>query len=522
MIAHWLHEVHMNGSLRIRLSAMMFLEYFIWGAWAVCLATFLTASPYQGGLNLPSGDVALIYATTAIGAMISPIFIGLFADRLFSTQKVLGWLHLAGAVLLACAAYSASKSLSNTWIVFTDAASVEKVGDGTLIQALAKQELVQSEIIHIAGSPPASWIGDLFGRPADKQARLDELNKQNADLQEIINPAVASVNKSEAVQAAASKANRPFFWLMMAYALCYMPTLMLTNSISFRNMSDPDKYFGGIRVLGTIGWIIAGWVVGFGMNSISTQPIYLAAAASAVLGLFCFALPHTPPSRESKSLGETLGLPALAMLKDWSFLVFFVCCFLITIPLAFYYLWTNPFLVEIHAPNPTALQTLGQISEIFFMLLLPVCLLKFGTKWMLLFGMLAWCLRYAMFAWQNMFGVIAIGLPLHGICYDFFFVVAFLYVDRQAPKQLRASAQGLITFITLGVGTFIGDWFSGVVKDWFPVGNTVDYGKFWLVPLAIAAVVTVLFFLLFRERPVAAGEASTTKRLEGVQAEPVR
>jgi nucleoside transporter len=291
-------------------------------------------------------------------------------------------------------------------------------------------------------------------------------------------------------------------WIMVAYSLCYMPTLTLTNSISFRNLSNPDKQFGSIRVLGTIGWIVAGWIVGFLLNNTSPVPIYLAAGASAVLGLFCFALPHTPPSGGAKTLGETLGLPALAMLRDKPFLIFFICAFLIQIALAFYYQLANKFLTDIQAPYPTALQTVGQISEIFFMLLIPVGLSRLGTKWMLVLGMLAWVIRYAVFSWGNVPAVIGIGLPLHGICYDFFFVVAYLYVDRQAPSQLRASAQGLITFITLGVGWFLGNLISGWVKDAFTQGNTIQWTQVWLVPLAGAALCTVVFMILFRQPQV--------------------
>jgi MFS family permease len=187
------------------------------------------------------------------------------------------------------------------------------------------------------------------------------------------------------------------------------------------------------------------------------------------------------------------------MLRDKAFLIFFICAFLIQIALAFYYQLANKFLTDIQAPFPTALQTVGQISEIFFMLLIPVGLARLGTKWMLVLGMLAWCIRYAVFSWGNVPAVIGIGLPLHGICYDFFFVVAYLYVDRQAPTQLRASAQGLITFITLGVGWFLGNLVSGWVKDVFTQGNTIQWTQVWLVPLAGAAFCTIAFTLLFRQ-----------------------
>jgi len=473
----------MDTSLRVRLSTMMFLEYFLWGAWSVPLVGFLSALPSSGGLGFPGSYVAMIYATTAIGAMISPLFIGLFADRLFATEKVLAVLHLGGAALLGFAAYSADRNRPQIQSAFEQAAREYRMGDSNLFQALKDQDA----------------------------------NAPDEETQKRINKAVEEVNKQPAVAQAVSGSYQPLFALMMVYALCYMPTVTLTNSLSFRNLSDPDKYFGGIRVLGTIGWIIAGWVVGFGMNAISAQPLYLAAAGSAVLGVFSLALPHTPPSRESKTLGETLGLPALEMLKDRSFLVFFICSFLICIPLTFYYTWTFNFLVHIHVPHASAVQTLGQISEIFFMLVLSVCLLKFGTKWMLVFGMLAWCLRYAIFAWQNTAAVVAVGLPLHGICYDFFFVVSYLYVDRQAPRQLRASAQGLITFITLGAGMFVGNLVGGAVKDHFTVGDQIEYGGFWLVPLAIAAACTLLFAAFFRDSPAMAAGVPLSKALEGLE-----
>jgi nucleoside transporter len=295
-----------------------------------------------------------------------------------------------------------------------------------------------------------------------------------------------------------------------------MPTLTLTNSLSFRNLSDPDKYFGSIRVLGTIGWIVAGLVVGFLLNEVSAQPLYLAAGASCILGLFCFLLPHTPPSGGAQTLGDTLGLPALAMLKDRSFLVFIICSFLITIVLKFYYQQGNAFVTTLKIPYPAAAQTLGQFSEIFFMLLIPVGLMRLGTKGMLIVGMLAWCLRYAIFATQNMPAVFGVGLPLHGICYDFFFVVSYLYVDRQAPQNLRASAQGMITFVTLGAGMFLGALLTGEVMKYFTEGSQTDWTRVWLVPLVGSAAATVLFALLFREPRMAPKKVSVEEAMEGL------
>jgi nucleoside transporter len=488
-------------SLRIRLSIMMFLQYFVWGAWAVTLGTFLSGLPTAGGLLFPGDAVGWIYATSSIGAMISPLFVGLFADRLFSTERVLGVLHLVGAVLLGWAAWHCAQSQPLIQQEFEKGTNEVKVGDLPLKEARAREKEIQDRL----AAPPSA---------EDNAALETEL----AALQKQIPAGIDEVKARPEFQTAVAAAYQPLFWIMLAYALCYMPTLTLTNSISFRNMSDPDKYFGGIRVLGTIGWIIAGWVVGFGLNALSVHPIYLAAGSSALLGLFCFALPHTPPSSEAKTLGDALGLPALAMLKSPSFLVFFLCSFLIMIPLAFYYAWANKFLTDIHAPFPAAIQTLGQISEIFFMLAIPFCLAKFGTKWMLIIGMLAWVVRYAVFASLNVPLIIAIGLPLHGICYDFFFVVSYLYVDRKAPKHLRASAQGIITFITLGVGQGLGNWVGGVVKNTYAVGDTIDYQKFWLIPLAIAAVATVLFAAFFWDKVTPAADKEAAEGKEPVRA----
>jgi nucleoside transporter len=459
----------------------MFLQYFVWGAWGVVIFKFIGTLPTEGGLNFPGDLQGWIGATLPIGAMISPIFIGLFADRFFATEKVLAVLHLLGAALLAWAAWTCDRNLSSVEENFRRAAEAQQVGKGNLLDALEREKKLKAAVEQVKD---------------DKEERANQLMEfQKKQLQ----PAVKKVNQEPHVQAAVWNAFLSLFLLLLGYALCFMPTITLTNSLSFRNLSDPDKYFGGIRVLGTIGWIVAGLLVGFLLNETSSQPLYLAAGASAVLGLFCFALPHTPPAGGAKTLGDTLGLPALAMLKQTSFLVFFLCSFLITIVLAFYYQQGNPFVTDIGTPYPAAVQTLGQISEIFFMLLIPVGLLRLGTKGMLALGMLAWCVRYAIFATENVPLVIALGLPLHGICYDFFFVVSYLYVDRQAPPHLRASAQGMITFITLGVGMFLGNVLAGEVVEYYKTGDQVKWAAVWLVPLIGSAIATLLFGFLFRE-----------------------
>jgi nucleoside transporter len=468
----------------MRLSVMMFLEYFVWGAWGVAIGTYLLNPPTAGGLNLSGNLFGWIGVALPVGAMISPLFVGLIADRLFSTEKVLAVLHLLGAVLLAWAAYVCSQSAPEIKAAFETAAREKKIGTGNLMDLIDRKTSLQADVNKTSGE-----------QKDELEKRLAEFNKENGkELQD----GIKEVNESPSVAGAVDKLFWSLLGILVAYAVCYMPTLMLTNSISFRNLSDPDKQFGLIRVLGTIGWIAAGWVVGLVINAVSPEPLYMAAGASVLLGLFCFALPNTPPSGGAKTIGDTLGLPALAMLNDVSFLVFFVCAFLIQIALAFYYQLANKFLTDIQAPWPTALQTIGQISEIFFMLILPFGLTRLGTKWMLVFGMLAWCARYLVFAWGNVPAVIGIGLPLHGICYDFFFVVAYLYVDKQAPTNLRASAQGLITFITLGVGWFLGNIVAGRVLEAFTKGDTTSWTEVWIVPLVGAALTTVIFAVLFR------------------------
>lgn len=409
----------MNTKTRFQLSLMMFMEFFIWGAWWVTFGTFLNSN-----LNASGSESALAFSTQSWGAIIAPFFIGLIADRYFNAERILGILHLIGAGLM---------------YLMTD------TSDFSL-----------------------------------------------------------------------------FYPFVFAYYLAYMPTLALVNSVSFFQMKDPAKEFSNIRVFGTIGWVTAGMVISYIFHWDSPSAIesgalkntfLMTAVASAILGLFSFSLPKTPPSMSENrgvSISDILGLDALSLLKDRNFLMFFVASVLICIPLAFYYQYTNLFLVDMGMPNPTGKMALGQVSEALFLLLLPIFFKRFGFKKTLLVGMAAWAIRYTLFAYGDageLTFMLLIGIALHGICYDFFFVSGQIYTDFKAGDKVKSAAQGMITLATYGVGMLIGFWVAGKIFDMYTAGDNNDWNQIWLLPAGFAVGVLILFFVIFKDEKVALNEA---------------
>jgi nucleoside transporter len=308
-----------------------------------------------------------------------------------------------------------------------------------------------------------------------------------------------------------------FFPLLLVYMILYMPTLALVNAVGFRHLKNPARDFAGIRVWGTVGWIVAGLCISYVFGWDSAQSLArgglrntftMCGIVSVVLGVYSLTLPRTPPAAHSSGKGtvrELLGLEAFDLLADRNFLVFFVCSILICIPLAFYYQDANQFLTELHVPNAAGKQTLGQMSEVMFMLCIPLFLKRWGMKATLLAGMLAWAVRYLLFSLGNagdLAILLLVGIALHGVCYDFFFVSGQIYIDSKAGPRIKSAAQGLITLATYGLGMLIGFWAAGQVTDHYVIGGAHDWRSIWQWPAALAAAVFTLFTLTFRNERV--------------------
>lgn len=427
-----------NGPPDPRLCVMMFLEFFVWGAW------YVSMTGYMGVAKIDS-LIPWAYTVGPIAAIISPFFLGIVADRFFASQKVLGVMHLLGALaMLAVPAATAS-----------------------------------------AGPAP---VATFF---------------------------------------------HPFVLLLLAHMLCYMPTLGLSNTVCFHHMASPEKQFPVVRVFGTIGWIVGNIVVGGNLKqwgidftwiaegASSPMQFYIAGAAGILLGLFSFVLPHTPPPAAGKkvTVREVLGLDSLKLMAQPSYFVFILCSFLICIPLAGYYNWAFRYVGATGFTNGAMTMSYGQMSEVVFMLLMPLFFARLGVKWMLAVAMLAWVVRYGLFSAAappaSVAWMVVLGILLHGICYDFFFVAGFIYVDRKAPRELRGQAQGFLVLVTQGLGLGLGAQLFGYLVGHYTTkgadGTDVyDWGKIWMMP-AIAAGVTLLVF-------VAAFRDDTAKETAGANA----
>lgn len=402
----------MNTTIRLKLSLMMFLEFFVWGAWFVTLGTFLGKN-----LNASGSESAAVFSTQSWGAIIAPFIIGLIADRYFNAEKILGILHILGAFLM--------------------------------------YQMYQSQEVGV------------------------------------------------------------FYIYVLSYMILYMPTLALVNSVAFNQMQNPEKEFANIRVWGTIGWIVAGLAISFLFHWDSAEGVsegmlkntfLLSGIAALLLGIFSFSLPKTPPkvaSTERIKIGDLLGFDAIKLLKDKNFLIFFISSILICIPLAFYYQNAHPFLTEAGIQNPTGMMAIGQVSEALFLLLIPVFFVRFGFKKTILVGMLAWAVRYLLFSFGNggdLSLMLIIGIALHGICYDFFFVAGQIYTNSKAGEKHKSAAQGLITLATYGIGMLIGFAVAGRITDNYKtVEGTIDWQMVWIIPAGIAVAVFLIFAILFKD-----------------------
>ncbi|NLC56234.1 MAG: nucleoside permease [Armatimonadetes bacterium] len=397
-----------------RLSAMMFLEFFIWGAWYVTVGNFLKGNGMMEA-------IPWAYSLCPIAAIISPFFLGMVADRFFATERVLAVMQLLGGLCLLLA------------------------------------------------------------------------------------PQVASAESQTA-----------FIGVLLLHTLFFMPTLGLTNTLAFHHVTNPEKQFPIIRVCGTIGWIIANVIVSKVLHGdASAVQFYVAGTAAVLFGFYSFTLPHTPPPAAGKraTARDILGLDSLALLRNGSFAVFIICSFLICIPLAFYYSYAPVFVGSL-VEDPAFNMSFGQMSEVFFMLVMPLCFARLGVKWMLAVGMLAWVARYGFFAAaadSHLMALVIAGIVLHGVCYDFFFVTGQIYVDKAANPKIRGQAQGFLVLVTQGIGMLIGAQVAGLLVKANTVGADIAWRSVWLIPCIAAGVIMLVFLALFRDVKQAAPAETPTE-----------
>lgn len=437
----------MHALVLPRLSMMMFLQFFAWGAW------YTTVGNYMAKHGM-SDAIYWAYTVGPIAAMISPFFLGMVADRFFATERVLGMLHILGGIAIYLAPSVVQMKVA-----------AEAPADGTL------QATAESSSLFIA--------------------------------------------------------------LLLLHMLCYMPTLGLTNTLAFHNITNQEKQFPIIRVFGTLGWIAAGIVVSKILQADEQAlPLKIAGASGVLMGVYSLTLPHTPPPAAGRraTAGEILGLDAVALMKRPSFAVFIISSLLVCIPLAAYYAYAPVYVKAAGLENPAFKMTFGQMSEVFFMFVMPAFFAVLGVKWMLAFGMLAWVLRYGLFASAATaaptpaFWMVIGGVVLHGICYDFFFVTGQIYTDKAAGPSIRGQAQGFLVLVTQGIGMLLGTFLSGQLFNRL-VGEGAalkQWQTFWWVPCIAAAVIMLAFIALFRDDSRRAAEVTEGQVAEDAMYEGLR
>ncbi len=410
-----------ESAVYLRLSAMMFIQFAVWGSWAVLIAG------HMGRLGFTGRQISYVFGTTAFGALVSPLMAGWVADRFMPSQIFTAICHFLGAPLMCLA-----------WL--------------------------QTEFL-------------------------------------------------------------PLWTCVFLYAVLYMPTIALTNAIAFHHTGD-SRRFGNIRVWGTLGWIAVNWLMsaylrfweGRAPGQTHVGDCLLAAAAlSALMGLYCLTLPHTPPAREAKN--PYAFLEALKLTRNRNFAALLAISFVVAIELPFYYNLTFLFLTEpqhgagLAESTANLAMSLGQVGEVALMLLLAPCLRRYGMRATIFLGILAWPVRYAVFAVGQPVWLVVAAQTLHGICYSFFFVGGMIAAERLSHRDIRASAQGLMVFATNGVGMLVGHFFSGRVHDFFalPDGGHA-WAKIFLIPIAITVAAAVAFRALFDEGTYQADSKGNAER----------